>query len=171
MLGDVGWKEDWLDDDDGNDCLVGEENPMPFLLGDMGVSVGGVGKFDSVKTEAASDGALCRVELPGAVWERPPNEGTAGKGEEELTGERDEPFCGKDDGGTGVRDLTCCGKEDCGAGDRRSDGGGASSRLRSRSVLRGDRGRANDGATVVCDRVGSGRARVCACGCACAKAD
>ncbi len=56
-----------------------------------------------------------------------------------------------------------CGNEDGGAGERRREGGGASSKLRSRSPFLGDLGRENGilETAEVFERVGCGNARAC----------
>ena len=78
-----------------------------LFLGEAGAATGGVGNFDSEKTDVASDDDRCKVELLGAVCERALMGGAEGKGDTELAGERDGTEYGNDDGGiAGERDCT-----------------------------------------------------------------
>ena len=153
MVGEGGW----------NTGFVIDVSPKVPFFGETGATAGGAGKLDNENTEVASDDDRCKVELLGAVCERALISRGEGKGDAKLVGERDGPEWGNDDGGN-------VGERDCaawGAGDLRNDGGGASSKLRSKSTFLGDRGRGNVVAVVVLDRVGRGKARACIC----AKAD
>ena len=114
---------------------------------------GGVGKLDSVNTDA-SDAARWSCPLAvGTPEERGPGCicGVLGSGELKLVGERNFCWCwGNADGG--------------GPGERLSEGGGASSRFKSRSGLRGERGKGDETApAVVFERVGVGSVRACIC--------
>ena len=154
------------------DCFAGEGGrlkPVPaveFAFADPGrpntpffgedgrggalTCVGGAGKCESVNTDA-SDAARCSCPLAFPIGEEglTGDCGVLGSGGWKLAGER--AFCwGNADGG--------------GPGERLSDGGGASSRLRSRSGFRGERGKGDETVpTVVFERIGVGSARACIC--------
>ena len=112
--------------------------------------MGGAGKCESVNTDA-SEAARCSCPLAFPIGEEglTGDCGVLGSGGWKLAGER--AFCwGNADGG--------------GPGERLSDGGGASSRLRSRSGFRGERGKGDETVpTVVFERIGVGSARACIC--------
>lgn len=141
---------------EGGPCcaLVGDGGLKAFFRGEVGCEAGGGGKCDNENTEVASEGARCNTLCVGAVCERAFSAGALGNGELKLVGGR------------------ACGswKAEDGPGERRRLGGGASSKLRSRSALRGERGRENGVtvAAVVLERVGRGSARLA---CICEKVD